>query len=722
MSTEAGGCFHNGYGYGSTTNYSTASKLLLSENSENERQYGIQLSGLLDEPIESNRLTEYWEVAGEVLRDSLQEIRFLRAQTSRKKDIPTNQKERLRMILDCFVLLDKLSKSLPRAEEFSSSWLSSSGDGEGSSSPDTPFILDQDLWNELLKEWMMAWKEEQQGPSKRKQLPSPSRMSERVDRYRSRYLVYPNPTSYNILLNAMIYSEGQVTRQRIKAIKLADDYLHRLLFAQRKSSFNFVDTISVTTVMKGWIILGQPHKAQYWLELMENSESEILPNAIAYSILIQAWAKRGEPLEAESILNRALDFALLYMEHPIQSIHNDADTDNESYFPLVDRVVFHTVLDAWAMKARRATNTNNKADESDRVQPSLRSKALVQKMNDLADQHPLWFGENVRPNDETWHKLIAVVASTPTPRRSRASNTDEVGPDAAERLLSDFEDTQKQKQQEYAFKTPTVLLNRILQAYCSCGRRMEDAEAFFYRRAKMDEGDSQKQNSARFPNEVTFNIILSGWANAARVVEKMKKNHSSDSLEVPLRAEAWLETMKEYNFQPNTRAYSSVLQVLSLSTRLHDDAANRAEDLLRTHVWPILTQGNENVDSEVAKGVVICTNIVLRAWSNQIATGSGETSVANSLRLLSDFLSLLEDATTEGIELKPTEETFRAVLHAIATPSKSMTPVQKFDHAKALVACMKERFRLQPSKGDLAKFERIKKRKDAFLAKTKGTK
>jgi len=665
---------------GADENFSIADKT-------KDDRFGRRLGELLrNANQQENDPGSLWHDSGDVFRGSLEELRILRARGERAES--ALQEQSRKMILDCLVLLDRLSESLPRAEEYSSTWLSAA---EGASSSDNVSLMDQILFNEFLKEWMLGWKEEQQQqqqqyhrkqqhPSQRSKrnatLPSPSQMAEKVDRYRSRSLVQPNPTSYNLLLNAMIYDKAD----RRKAILLADDYLKRLWQAQESTAYEYVDTVSITTIMKGWVDLGQPQTAQEWLDIM--MDSGIPPNAVAYSILIHGWAKRGDAHAAESILQKALDYAT--------TTHQNRNDTSQN--PLIDRVVFHAVLDAWAVKASKQTPNNSN--------PSLRAKALVQKMNDLADEHPKLFGHRLRPNDETWHKLIAVVAFS---SESKSRRSQEVGPQAAEKLLCEFEETKKDDSQT---STPPILLNRILQAYCSCGTRMHEAEAYYQRRCQQAQTSKPKD---RFPNEVTFHNILSGWATAAKVVAKKK---SKTAFEIPLRAEAWLETMEEQEkFKLSTRAYGSVLQAWSLSTKHHADAAGRAEDLLRKRVWPMLH--TDNPDPELYKGVVICTNICLRAWSNQ-AAGGHSNSVTSSLRLLSDFLELASKHS-----LKPTEETFRAVLHAIATPSKIMTPVQKHNHSKVLLACMRERFRLMPSKGDLAKFERLKQRRDAYLAKHK---
>lgn len=546
--------------------------------------------------------------------------------------------------------------------------------------------------------------------------------------------------------------------------------------------------------MKGWVDLGQPQKAHQWLD------SGIPLNAVAYSTLIHGWARRGEALSAESVLERALEEATSDIANRTTNMDMINTTDSETIIgngyddchernvSIVDRVVFHTVLDAWAARAASqgtsSTNgTSNDGDENKNSQPvavpAVRAKALVQTMIDMADHHPLSFA-HLRPNDETWHKLIAVVAtssSSKTNDRRTMTVEDEVGPRAAEKLLLEFESRQQHdllysssslSTPSSSCSTPAVLLNRILNAYCSCGTQMEAAEAFYHRRRNLLENESrfrqQETTATTFPNEVTFNTILTGWANAAKVAAKKKKNTTAAAdAEIPLRAQAWLEALQEQHgdsgvcSKRSTRSYSSVLQAWSLSTHLYKDAADRAEDLLRRSVWTLLLEEegdfhhhrsgdsssrSRTLDLELERGIVICTNIVLRAWSNQIAaaaasgndhnnnTNHSNRAVGKCLRLLHDFLDLVEKkgqkqgqppsqnkmSSSSSNNIKPTEETFRAVLHAIiATPSNGMNPVQKHDHANALLRCMKDTYRLYPSKGDLSKFQRLTKRRDAFL-------
>lgn len=770
------------------------------------RDYFLRYSTTINDDPEEDLLAGWWNHAEDVFRRSLQELRVLRARIERDRnaDVDPNQndnnmQERMQMIRDCLRLLDNLSDSLPRAEEYSSSWLAgdydSNDDASGSSSSAGSF-LDKDLLNQFLKEWMMEWKAQQCLPAcNTTVLPSPSQMAERVDKYRSRCLVQPDPTSFNLLLNAMIgdnnSNNGRSFKDRIKAVRLADDYLGRLLKAQQRyttlsssSQYYYVDAVSVTTVMKGWVNLGQPQKAQEWLD------AGIPLNAIAYSTLIHGWARRGEALSAESVLEMALEEATSHIADRTNMDMNMTDSETiigDDYYDchernvlIVDRVVFHTVLDAWAARAASQwtsgnsglkgtssrsgiTTTSNDGDENENRQPvvvpAVRAKALVQTMNDMSDHHPLSFG-HLRPNDETWHKLIAVVATSqqlqaPHRRSSSSSSSktnkrrrtveEEVGPRAAEKLLLEFESRQQHdllSSSPSSCPAPAVLLNRILNAYCSCGTQMEAAEAFYHRRCNLLEEESPRQQTTAttFPNEVTFNTMLTGWANAAKVAakKKTKKNTAAAAAadEIPLRAQAWLEVMQEHHGgvcrQLSTRSFSSVLQAWSLSTHLYKDAADRAEDLLRRSVWKLLLSSSSRSDLELEKGIVICTNIVLRAWSNQIAAAaaSGNNNINNTdhsnravgkcIRLLHDFLDLVEKEGQKtpqkmSSNIKPTEETFRAVLHAIATPSNGMNPVQKHEHAKDVLHCMKETFRLYPSKGDLSKFQRLTKRRDAVL-------
>lgn len=430
------------------------------------------------------------------------------------------------------------------------------------------------------------------------------------------------------------------------------------------------------------------------------------------------------------------------------------------------------MLDAWAAKAAAGHNNNNNqkpgagSNSNDAIVPAIRARELVETMQDLADNTSTTTTslEHIRPNEETWYKLIATIALQQEQQRKRKPRTkspaaagkveeeESFGPRGAEAMLAQFEtDTESHS------ATPTILLNRILRAYCANGKRMEEAEAFYHRRCQILATTSRDVNTgaptapseaSRFPNEVTFNTILTGWATAAEVAKKREKSRSKSkansdnevdtrrtaaAVDMPHRAEAWLEEMRQQQHSPSTRSYGSILQVWSLSTRNHEDAANRAEELLRRHVWKTFDDhdGNDSVTTAGNhQGITICTNIVLRAWSNQIvsalptrvtnkANGVGIDSsglpprpslaVGRCIRLFHDFLTL------PGEIVKPTAETFRAVLHAIVSPSNGMTPLQKYDHSKALLTCMKDVYRIRPGPDDLRKFERIESVKKSYL-------
>ena len=85
--------------------------------------------------------------------------------------------------------------------------------------------------------------------------------------------------------------------------------------------------------------------------------------------------------------------------------------------------------------------------------------------------------------------------------------------------------------------------------------------------------------------------------------------------------------MRRYDIEPSTRSYGAVLHACCAIAKLHrdDGPANRAEEILKKYILscPEHFVNNNNGDgadttmnTDPALGITICTNIVLRAWSN----------------------------------------------------------------------------------------------------------
>jgi len=103
-------------------------------------------------------LVASWKHAEDVLETSLRDIRVLRARCERTagEGASGSENEWIGMIRDCIRLLDRLSLSLPQAEDHSSSWLFDRNSGASSvPGPGETSVLNKSLLNELLKEWMM---------------------------------------------------------------------------------------------------------------------------------------------------------------------------------------------------------------------------------------------------------------------------------------------------------------------------------------------------------------------------------------------------------------------------------------------------------------------------------------------------------------------------------------------------------------------------------------
>ncbi|KAL3914350.1 MAG: hypothetical protein SGILL_006134, partial [Bacillariaceae sp.] len=243
-------------------------------------------------------------------------------------------------------------------------------------------------------------------------------MAEKVEKYRWKCLVQPDATTINLILHAMVKVEG---------VADADRYLRTLLRASAKqhlimessaqddagaastapsaphSRKPMVDIVSVSTVIQGWANKQEADKAQWWLDRMcaDNLDEEdetnkalstlcIQPNTISYTLVIRAWAQNGETGKAHALLDQQL---MSYWEC-------DAN-DDERLRP--DRILFHTVLDAWS----KVTMPNAMQKEA-----PLRAKELMHWMEETANKmdelgrHEA--ARNVHPNMETFGKLIAI--------------------------------------------------------------------------------------------------------------------------------------------------------------------------------------------------------------------------------------------------------------------------------------------------------------------------
>jgi hypothetical protein len=460
-----------------------------------------------------------------------------------------------------------------------------------------------------------------------------------------------------------------------------------------------VDIVSVATVMQGWANNGDAEKAQEWLDCLlkdtvaKNGTKNALstlnigPNTLAYTFVIQAWAQQGHAHKAQTVLETQLD---AYWKCGI---------DDKALRP--DRILFHAVLDAWSKVCVPV--------ERDKVAP-MSAKALVHLMEDVASKMvqrgSRGDAEKVRPNIETFGKLIAIVTR---------SNTRKYGPKQAERLLLEVEES-------FEEIAPVVVVNRILQGYTDCAR-MEEAQAFLKRRFEQLEPLCSRLPKACHPDVVTLNLLLKGFAKMA------KKNP-----EAPQHARETLDRFAtEFGIRPNMQSYSIILNSWSNCSSEREDAAEQAEDLLRSEVVDLyhahggddrsFSSGKHNRNSHV-DDFTICINIVLKTWSFQ-ARHSHQTTkdkvkswqaVERALNLLAEFLETPDAAlnidsfgknagrkyTLKEVTANPSDGTFRAVLHAILDSSIS----QKHKWTEVIIGLMK-RHGYRPNKSDLKRMERL---------------
>lgn len=558
-------------------------------------------------------------------------------------------------IRTCIQVLDRLASGMPRDAAISASLL------------DGPVFwgnLETSVLNKVLFFWkqqLLSNAQHRKHRGSRNILPSPSEMAEKVDRYRWTCLVQPNAASFNILIHAMV---------RVEGVGSADTYLHRLLQVAVQEisagsgdaedrAFPLVDTIGIATVIQGWANAGEPEKAQQWLDRMVSGLDRtskdpfallhIQPNTRSFTFAMHGWARKGNAKHAQSLLEKLLD---LYKEH-----------GDENLAP--DRVLFHTVLDAWS----KVRDPNERRTTAPHCAAQLVEAMEQMGMSGSDKNDPdISFSNDVRPDMETWCMLAAIYAR---------STSQKFGPMAAEKLLLEVERTLG----EVASIVP---VNRILYAYGN-NLKMEDAERFLS--ARLELAASQRDHECQ-PNEITMNTLLAGFANV-----------SKSRSDAPMKADAWLKRFHDqYGIAPSIQTYSNILNAWANSVGRRDDAADRAERILRHEVVELYYDGKQDqrhirrnsvppgrFNNAAVHDFTVCLNIVLRAWAvhasrHKRKPEESRHAVERMLQLLHEFLQDHEEAADiedgisiarglAGVQARPTVATFRTVFHGILDSS-----------------------------------------------------
>lgn len=563
----------------------------------------------------------------------------------------------------CIQILDRLASIMPRDAGSVVSLLNG---------PVFWGNLETKLLNKILSQWkreLLAIQSENRRIV-RAGLPLPSEMAEKVDGYRWKCMVQPNATSFNILIHSMVKIDG---------VAAAEKYLERLIQVALQGLDEdgpaMVDTVTVSTIIQGWADAGQPEKAQNWLEQMiascDNDNSNacsllgIRPNTMSFTFAINGWAKQAKAEKAEELLKKHLEIFGKYR--------------NEQLAP--DRVLFHTVLDAWS-KVR---------DPKLRIKIApQRAEQLMELMNKVAEREKhdhesvVSDPDALRPNMETWCKLVAIYART---------NAKGYGPTAAANILYSVE-------QEMGETAPIVTVNRILYGYTNL-RKMKEAQMFLESRLEQ----TLDAPSLCKPDRFTLNTLLAGFSELSK----------SDP-EAPIHAQNWFDRLStEHAITPIMETYGSLLNVWCGCVRLRDDAAEKTEQILRNQVLDLyhakpISHSEHNPkwlskrrasNFKTENDFTICLNIVLKAWAIHAShhrqnSEESQHAVERSLRLLHELLQVDDededktqfayemDGNLRGVRAKPTEATFRAVLHGILDSSIS----QKYERANVILDLM----------------------------------
>jgi len=361
---------------------------------------------------------------------------------------------------------------------------------------------------------------------------------------------------------------------------------------------NISDSMSFNLVLHTLANNSQPVRAQALLQRMLNSQAQVTQGM--YNACIDAWAKEGDAVKAQELLDTMVQ-------------------RSGKGGPPPDQISFGSVLNAWAKSRRpdagqRAHNiliAMEKCDMKpnstcftaainawsscpDSVNARTKSLELLGVMLDRYHNGD----KDARPNITTYTSVIHVVASCRDQESAKEAENllqhmkeiEKSGglvvntvaysavidaivksnvADGHERAFKLLREMQLRTKDEETWCAPnTITYNSVIRAFTNKGK-VEGARLLFNEMLQ----DSNQGNKDVIPDIITYASLLHGYA-------KQKNLHSSRTgLDLLYKLEEEFRAGKE-NLKPNTYVYTSAIALLA-TNGLNTDAPFQAEAMLK---------------------------------------------------------------------------------------------------------------------------------------------
>lgn len=416
----------------------------------------------------------------------------------------------------------------------------------------------------------------------------PRHVLEKVDELKSisssgaSIIVRPDYRSYSLILEAASGVVGKSNNKLGDDIEFVDSLFERLL-EDAKIDFDVQPTAkSFAMVMNAWVKFANSGdndtnvdaagRVEGWInrmiELHDEGWPAMEPNVVIYNILFNAYAKAGNVVSIERMLQK-----MIRREIPGVS---------------PDPVTYSTLLSAYARVA---------TPESAASAESLLDQMLELYQNGI---------ESAKPNVVSFTNVIQCLAQLG------------MG-DKAEDLLRRLEDLYAESEDE-DWKPDLPLYNMVLMSHAGHPQRAEDFLRDFYHdkrgwekpdlrsfnivlSAWARKGDAERAESILMqmheyhvsgelqtkPDVVTYNTVLDAWAKKATIgsSSRHKNNDGNVAKHAWERSKAILRHMEDLydagddGVKPNTRTWNTVLNVCAKAGQI-DEAEMMLERILST--------------------------------------------------------------------------------------------------------------------------------------------
>jgi pentatricopeptide repeat protein len=434
----------------------------------------------------------------------------------------------------------------------------------------------------------------------------PSKMSQKLRQYEQCALVKLDKATHGMILDAA----SQITHRDSKeGVLFADSYLKSWIETstsefKKNEELIIPDVVAVGSVVHAWLesdLPEAPRRADQWIDVCIN-KLQLEPSTKLYTSVIAAWAKVGNPSRAQRWMEKMIELnveidlitwnCLLFAwansplsrpdgkspaqhaEMILKKMIRLYDTGNLEEAP--DVISYSTVLDAWA---KQVIKENNPKKKKEIAQNALR---LLQQMKE--SENP-----NARPNTISYNSVLATCA--------RAELVSQ-----AELLMKEM--IQEYKNHSNYLKTPSInpiqpniqSFSLLILAYSKIGT-IDSAE-----KAETALKESSSLLGIK-PNLQSYSNCISCWARA-----------SSPHTTIPVERASILfrKISEDPNMTPDVVTYTALMNAWGRHGR-----AQEAHALL-DDLWDIYQDAlsSQREDAHRYKPSVQTLTTVLHAWSS----------------------------------------------------------------------------------------------------------